>query len=76
MVVQRYIEKPMLLGGLKFDLRIYLVLTGINSGEMRGYVYEEGLVRFCTQKYEKPSSDNFKKVFMHLTNYSINKGSD
>jgi hypothetical protein len=36
------------------------------------YLYDEGLVRFATEKYEK-SLDDTKNVFAHLTNYSINK---
>ena len=76
MVVQRYIDNPLLVNGFKFDLRIYVVVTGINEGQMHAFVADEGLARFCTQKYKKPTKDNFKKVFMHLTNYSLNKMSD
>jgi len=76
MVVQRYIDNPLLVNGFKFDLRIYVVVTGINEGEMHAFIADEGLARFCTSKYQKPTRDNFKKVFMHLTNYSLNKMSD
>ena len=34
------------------------------------------MVRFCTLKYEQPSSSNKSKVYMHLTNYSLNKYSE
>lgn len=40
---------------------------------LRIFVYEDGLARFATEKYEAPSSVNLKDVFMHLTNYAINK---
>jgi hypothetical protein len=31
------------------------------------------MARFCTEEYEIPSKENLKNVFMHLTNYSLNK---
>jgi len=74
-VVQRYIDKPLTLEGVKFDLRVYVVVIGVGE-QMRGYICDEGLARFCTTNYEKPSPENFKKIYMHLTNYSINRLSD
>ena len=37
---------------------------------------EEGIARFCTNNYKKPDGVNMKNLFMHLTNYSLNKQSD
>lgn len=76
MVVQRYIDNPLLVDGFKFDLRIYVIVTGINEGDMHAFIADEGLARFCTEKYQKPTKENFKKIYMHLTNYSLNKMSD
>ena len=73
MVVQRYINNPYLLNGLKFDIRLYIVITGTNEGLTHAFLADEGLVRFCTTEYEKATPGNFKKVYMHLANYSINK---
>ena len=70
-IVQRYLDKPLLLDGFKFDLRVYVVVVGINP--VQAFLYDEGLARFCTAKYEAPTKSNYKKAFMHLTNYSINK---
>lgn len=42
---------------------------------MRIYIYKDGLARFATHKYKKPSKTNVKNVYMHLTNYAINKNS-
>ena len=36
------------------------------------YVYKEGLARFCTEKYSADPR-HLDNLFMHLTNYSINK---
>ena len=46
------------------------------SGKMHAFVAQEGLARFCTEVYEKPTKENLKNNFMHLTNYSINKNSE
>jgi hypothetical protein len=80
-LVQRYIENPLLISGKKFDIRLYVVIKGVERIE--AYVYEEGLARFCTvshlyinflqSNYKKPDGMNMKNLFMHLTNYSLNK---
>ena len=46
-MVQRYKHKPYLIDGLKFDLRIYVLVAGIDP--LRIFVYEEGLARFATE---------------------------
>ena len=61
---------------MKFDLRIYVAVTSIEP--LRIYVYEEGLTRFATEKYQPPLEknddiNNREGKFCHLTNYSINK---
>ncbi len=72
-VAQRYIRKPYLIDGLKFDLRIYVLIYGCDP--LRLYIYKEGLARLATAKYEAPKRDNMDNLFMHLTNYAINKKS-
>mmetsp|Transcript_25004 Transcript_25004/g.28705 ORF Transcript_25004/g.28705 Transcript_25004/m.28705 type:complete len:375 (+) Transcript_25004:694-1818(+) len=64
-------HKPYLIDDLKFDLRIYVLLCGVNP--LRAYIYKEGMVRFATEPYQSPNSSNLKNMYMHLTNYAINK---
>ena len=71
MVCSQYIADPLLIDGYKFDLRIYVALTSINP--LRIYIYEDGLARFATVKYNSDQSDPRKNKFVHLTNYSLNK---
>jgi len=69
-VISRYIENPMLIQGLKFDLRIYVLVTSYTP--LRAYVYKEGLTRFASSPYNMdPSCLN--DAYRHLTNYSVNK---
>jgi hypothetical protein len=73
MVVSKYIGDPLLVGGTKFDLRIYVAVMGINKDNMNAFIADEGLARFCTEKYKVPTKENMKHAYMHLTNYSLNK---
>ena len=59
---------------LKFDLRIYVLITGVDP--LRIYMYKDGLARFATCPYQKPHESNLDNLFMHLTNYAINKDSE
>lgn len=45
-ILQRYISEPLLIGGRKFDLRVYVAVTCLDP--LRVYVYREGEVyRIC-----------------------------
>lgn len=72
-ICQVYITKPFLIDGYKFDLRIYTLITSCDP--LRVYIYKEGLVRFATSRYKEPTGINVTNVFMHLTNYAVNKHS-
>ena len=71
--VQKYITNPFLVNGLKFDLRLYVLLTSIDP--IKVYLYEDGLVRFATKPFSTKKEDLNDK-FAHLTNYSVNKESE
>ncbi|NXE88990.1 TTLL4 polyglutamylase, partial [Menura novaehollandiae] len=70
LLVQRYLHKPYLIGGKKFDLRIYVYVTCYDP--LRVYLFKDGLVRFASCKYSS-STESLSNKFMHLTNYSVNK---
>jgi len=72
LVVQRYVARPYLINQTKFDLRLYVLVTSMNP--LRIYLYDDGLVRFASNKYTNEST-KVGDVYTHLTNYSINKNS-
>lgn len=67
-VLQQYIANPMLIRGVKWDMRIYATITQVRP--MKIYLYREGLVRLSTDRYDK---SKLKNMYSHLTNSSINK---
>ena len=71
--MSEYIDRPLLINGLKFDIRIYVLILKLDPLEI--LLYEEGLARFATVDYQAPSKKNLHEAFMHLTNYSLNKRS-
>lgn len=64
-------KNPLLLDGLKFDLRIYVLLAGTDP--LRLYIYDQGLARLATRPYQAPTAQNMHENYIHLTNYSLNK---
>ena len=70
-LISRYIDRPHLLNNKKYDLRIYVLIASFTP--LRVYLYNNGLVRFATEDYKRGNYDN---IFIHLTNYSINKNNE
>ena len=70
-VVQEYLASPHLIEDLKYDLRVYVLLFGLDP--LRIYIHYAGLARFATEPYEKPRNNNLDNIYVHLTNYAINK---
>lgn len=68
-VAQLYLARPLLLDGFKFDLRVYVLVTGCDP--LRVYVHTDGLVRLCCTPWES-SVSNLSEQTMHLTNYAVN----
>jgi len=69
--VQKYLLSPYLLDSqLKFDLRVYVLITSWDP--IRIYIYKDGLVRFCSEKYNS-SPEKVDKMCCHITNPEVNK---
>ncbi|XP_078189774.1 polyglutamylase complex subunit TTLL1 isoform X2 [Callithrix jacchus] len=72
-VISLYINNPLLIGGRKFDLRLYVLVSTYRP--LRCYMYKLGFCRFCTVKYT-PSTSELDNMFVHLTNVAIQKHGD
>eukprot|EP00741_Cyanophora_paradoxa_P017535 tig00020996_g16939.t1 len=69
-IVQRYVTNPYLIGGKKFDLRIYAVVT--NYSPLTVYLYRTGFARFSNSRFSLDPKD-LATGHVHLTNVAIQK---
>jgi len=69
-IVTKYISNPLLLEKKKFDLRVYLLVTGHDP--LKIYIYKESFARMSSDEYDLELED-LDNVFKHLTNVSVNK---
>nr|XP_057940999.1 probable tubulin polyglutamylase TTLL9 isoform X7 [Doryrhamphus excisus] len=67
-VAQRYIENPYLLGGRKFDLRVYVMVTSYFP--LKAWLYREGFARLSSARFSLNCIDD---KYVHLTNVAVQK---
>eukprot|EP01031_Cornospumella_fuschlensis_P028893 gene28893-34867_t len=73
-VVQKYIERPLLLHRRKFDIRQWVLITQLSP--LTVYGFSEPYIRLASQPYASSSGsrgDEFGNPLVHLTNHSIQK---
>ena len=66
-LIQKYIEKPLLYQGRKFDIRLWVLFIGNKPDNV--YIFKEGHLKATCGNYDLNSKD----IYVHLTNYSIQK---
>ncbi|KAF4757178.1 Serine/threonine-protein kinase RIO2 [Perkinsus olseni] len=71
-VLQKYIDRPMLINRRKFDIRMWLVLTPT----LHAYCYREGYVRTASVQYDPSRKNGEGDKMMHLCNNAIQKRGD
>ena len=70
-IVQKYIENPLIILGRKFDIRQWVLVTNLNP--LTIWIWEEPYLRFGAEDY---NINDMSNLFSHLTNNSIAKHSE
>ncbi len=67
-VIQKYVERPLLIRDRKFDIRVWALVTQ----EMKLYFFKEGYIRTSCETYSIDSG-SVEKRNVHLTNNAVQK---
>ncbi|KAG5481007.1 hypothetical protein LSCM1_06682 [Leishmania martiniquensis] len=67
-LAQRYISNPHLVGGKKYDLRIYVLVQSYQP--LTVWLHRSGFARFCHHRY---SLDDIDNTYIHVTNVAVQK---
>ena len=65
-VVQKYVERPLLLGGYKFDIRCWVMVT--EWSPLTLWVYDDCLLRFCSEPF---ALNDLGNKYSHITNRTV-----
>ena len=68
-IITKYISNPHLINNLKYDFRVYVLISGLSPLKM--YLYTDGLVRFTSEEYSL-DLNKIDELYRHLTNVAIN----
>ena len=69
-IITKYIHNPHLINKLKYDFRLYVLITGLSP--LKIYLYKEGMIRFSTEEYSL-DLNKIDELYIHITNVNVNK---
>ncbi len=72
-IAQRYVDRPYLVGGKKFDMRLYVLVTSYSP--LTVWVHRNGFCRFSNTRYSNERND-ISNAYIHLTNHSVQKSAE
>ena len=67
LILQKYLEKPLLYQGRKFDIRLWVLFISEKEDDI--YIFKQGHLKATCTQYDPDSKD----LYVHLTNYSVQK---
>ena len=67
-LAQRYVDNPLLIGGKKYDLRIYVLVASYSP--LTVWLHRTGFARFCHHRFNLKDIDN---TFIHVSNVAVQK---
>ncbi|CAK61223.1 unnamed protein product (macronuclear) [Paramecium tetraurelia] len=67
-VIQKYLEKPLLINNRKFDIRVW----GLLNSDLEFFFFEQGYIRMASEEY---TTKDVQNQYVHLTNNAIQKQS-
>ncbi|KAK9857247.1 hypothetical protein WJX84_000093 [Apatococcus fuscideae] len=70
-VVQKYIERPLVIRNRKFDIRLWVLVTEVSP--LTIWLYKDCYLRFCAEDY---SLEDIGNVYSHLSNNCIARQSE
>ena len=66
-LIQKYLERPLLYQGRKFDIRLWVLFIAEQVDDV--YIFRQGHLKATCNQYDPDSND----LYVHLTNYSVQK---
>ena len=74
MILQKYIDNPLLYQRRKFDIRCFSLVT-CHNGTLKAYFYRDGYIRTSSKEYNHQNL-NLHNKFIHLVNDAVQKYSE
>lgn len=71
-IVQRYLERPLLVAGRKFDIRCFVLVTLNKKAGFQGFFFDDVYIRTSSKKF---TMDKLADRETHLTNDAVQKHS-